>query len=246
MAVILVCIGVIGAAGFALTGLLRFPIAAGILIFGCAVRVELDRRAKAAQQPLRKDRWAVLLIPLCLIAAAPFLWTPIAMRTSAPWRYRIQRAVLRVYGYAPEWFPEIAGDVQSDFRFEHLATVMQGTGHESLRFVTSPERAAALEAQYAAQAKYQTVLPADRFGYVEIPEESCAAFASEGWDGSGDFWYDSDFWYPDGNADPDAAVYYLDARGNWNHPASSVVIIDSRTGAVEFSQLGYTVLAYGD
>ena len=81
---------------------------------------------------------------------------------------------------------------------------------------------------------------------VRIRQESGFPAAAGGWDGTADFWFDRDFWFADGTPPADAKVYYLDARGNWNHPGCSAAIVSSRSGRVEYAQYGYTQLASAD
>ena len=179
-----------------------------------------------------------------------FLPAPVMMETSAMWRYPFQKVYLDFYQNigVPNWFPDFRDDVRSNYRMNYLASILQGTGHFSVRFMTTPERAAELAEQYAAQAKYTAAMPETTdtapIGDLTVPENERIPFALSEWDGTADYYCDRDFWYPDGQCLPEAKIYILDARGNRNHPASSAVIISS-SGAVQLSQYGSTGLAYG-
>ena len=246
MVIFLTVLSAIGLICFLGTGLIRFLTVPGLFILAYVMGAETDKKDSAAGKVLKKSRFAARIIIPLLISSYLMMWTPLGMHTTHIWLYRVQRAYLSLFNSAPKWFPDVPDDVESGFRFDHLASVMQGTGHESLRFVTTPEQAAEYQAQFSAMALYERQLPEYKYADAEIPESARDAFHSEGWDGTGDIYCDWDFWYPtDTGGDPDAVVYYLDARGNRNHPASSVVILNVRTGAVEFSQYGYTKLAFG-
>ena len=233
-------------AGFILTGAARFAVCMILLAVFCCIDRLRTGTGSAKEKPLTKsDRIKHLLCAL-LLCAVPFWCAPLTLHTSQLWRWPFQRALLGVYNTPAAWFPDFQRDVQSDFAFDYLPGMMQGTGHESVRFVTSPARAAEIEKQFAELALYQSTLPADQSGsFPEIPEQSRAAFpaAAGGWDGTADFWFDRDFWFADGSAPADAKVYYLDARGSWNHPGCSAVIVSSQSGRVEYVQYGYTELA---
>ena len=230
---------------FVLTGAARFLIGAGICTFFALIERNARKRGKTQQRP-RGDGVKHLLLAV-LLSAVPFITAPITLHTKHLWKYPFQKALIQVYNKMPKWFPELKNIVQSDFSFEYMPTIMQGTGHECLRFMTTPERAKALEAQFAAQAKYTMPLPEtkeqDRFFELTVPEEARGLFANSEWDGTADFFYDGTFWYPENKVRPDAVIYILDARGNWNHSGCSAVIISS-DGAVQFSQFGSTSLAY--
>ncbi len=242
MTVVYVLLIALMLAGFILTGAARFVVCMILLAVFCAA----DLPARSGRS--RKSSGKRLLIAL-LLCCVPFLCAPLAMHTTLMWRYPFQRALLGIYNAPAAWVPDFQRDVQSDFAFDYLAGVMQGTGHESIRFVTSPARAAEIEQQFAEKALYQSTLPSEKNGsFPEIPEQSRSAFpaAAGGWDGTADFWFDRDFWFADGTPPADAKVYYLDARGNWNHPGCSAAIVSSRSGRVEYAQYGYTQLASAD
>ena len=167
---------------------------------------------------------------------------PFALRSEQTWRFPYQKTYLALNKSYPAWFPETLSDGVSDYELDFITSFMQGTGHTTLYFVTSPEAASELRARVEERAVYSMPLPETRSSQVTIPEDARRPFKNDpdDWDGSGDFWCRWEYWYPDGYADPDSVVYYLAARGNWNHPASSVVILNEKTGAVEYSQFGWT------
>ena len=261
MRILLVLLLIAATAGFALTGSMRFLLFQGFLILIVLIRTAEKKKraddpaqtAQTNQNPLKRrvSPWGVIGAVLLLIL---FLPAPLALRSTFVWRYPFQRAYLGLYRNigVPDWFPEFREDIVSDYHMDYVASVMQGTGHFSVCFMTSPERAAELEAQFAEQAIYTDSLPDAganaSFCKLRVPEEQYQAFSAvseDEWDGNTTIYADRDFFFHGGNA-ADAAVYILDAKCSMNHPASSAVIISSKTGAVQFSQFGYTHLAYGE
>ena len=240
--IILVILLLANAAGLILTGSLRFLIGAAVCA-GFLAAYLYCRRSK----PQEKLSALILLPPLC-ICGFMMLFAPIYKQSRQLWRYPFQRAFHGIYNSTPKWFPEFSGDVQSDYVFDAIPSIMQGTGHYSVRFVTSPERAAEIEKQFAAQALYTMPLAEGMLSCQSIPESAGNSYAASGeeWSGAAMFYCDEKFWYPEGKPADGTTVLCLDARGDWNHPGGSVVIVNSRTGAVEYSQFGWTQLAYGE
>lgn len=234
---------------FLLTGLIRFLLAGFIFTLVFFTGKQEDKKKAENGRPLRKDRYAVRVIGSLLLCVFPFLMSPIAMRSKMLWQYQIQKPLLRVYNYVPKWFPDVTADVVSDFRSDHVASVMQGEGHESIRFVTTPERAAEYQRKFSEKAYYTAALPETYDAHITLPKEDMQKIPgyNDEWDNMLSFYCDRDFWYTnDTDGDPDAVIYFLDVHGNWNHPGSSAVIINTKTGAVELSQFGFTKLAYGE
>lgn len=251
MTVILLLILLLAAcAGFILTGAMRFAVFGIFLIIALLLRIAKAQKPpeEAPKNPLKQN--ISPLIPVgAVLAVFLFLPAPLKLHTTMRWRYPFQKALIQVYNKMPKWFPDFGDDVKSDFVFDYMPTIMQGTGHESVCFVTTPERAAEIQTQYAAVSKYALPLPetvfSSNFCELTVPEEKCAPFADSEWDGTASFYCDREFWFPDGTVRPDASVYILDARGDWNHWGCSAVIVSVETGAVQYSQFGFTYLAYG-
>ena len=243
MVVFMLLLVLANAAALILTGCIRFLIAA--LLFAVFLGVHLCD--KKDPQPQKKTHALLMLIPPFVISGFLMLFAPF-FHSGRLWRYPFQRAFHAVYNSTPKSIPDFSGDVQSDYYFDAMPTIMQGTGHYSVRFVTAPERAAEIEAQFSAQALYTMPLAEGMLSCQSIPESAGNSYAASGeeWSGAAMFYCDEKFWYPEGKPADGTTVLCLDARGDWNHPGGSVVIVNSRTGAVEYSQFGWTQLAYGE
>ena len=216
--VIFVCAA---AAAYSLTGLFRFvPIGVFFLAFAWAGREETSGQAK------KRLDFRCFLIPL-LLSAPLFLFAPFITRSHMLWRYPFQKAFHDIYTDSPEWIPAFSADVQSDYEFDVLPSVMQGIGHYSVRFVTTPERAAEYLEQFSAQAVCTVPYPENPSWEIQVPGNP---------DKPADLHLDAQFWQ-NGHSDG-AAVCLLRYRCSDNHPASSAVIINSRTGAVQFTRYG--------
>ncbi|MGN0696786.1 MAG: hypothetical protein ACI4J5_08500 [Oscillospiraceae bacterium] len=203
--------------GFILTASAQFLPAA--LIIGISSAVSLKRYKKAT--PKKKDivlRIISVLIVLMFIFSMP----PLGLSSSMLWQYPFQKSFVGMYKNIkePDWFPDFRDDVISDHRFDYLPGIMQGTGHFSVRFVTSPEHAAEYAEKYSRQAKW-TIAYKD-ISFTDMQDDHPDIFA------------DREFW----ESSPDAAVYILDGVADRNHPHSSAVIIDVQTGKIQLSQLG--------
>ncbi|MGN1416003.1 MAG: hypothetical protein ACI4XF_04125 [Oscillospiraceae bacterium] len=203
--------------GSILTASVQFIITA--LIIGISSAVSL-KKAKMAP-PKRKDI-VLQVISALIVLMFIFSMPPLGLSSRMMWQYPFQKGFVGMYQNVkePDWFPDFRDDVLADYRFDYLPGFMQGTGHFSVRFVTSPERAAEYSQNYSQQAKWT-------LSYKN------AAFSAPQ-DLFPDFFADRDFWE---NA-PNAEVYILDGVVNWNHPHSSAVIIDTGTGRIQLSQLG--------
>lgn len=160
--------------------------------------------------------------------------TPPFFSSRSLWKYPMQRAYIACFRNvkAPAEFPDKPEEVLGDYEFEYMPSVMQGTGHYSVTYRTSPERAAAYAGEYAPKARYTIPLSEYDYGYkVEdfTPRENSYD------DGSLDVFISE---VMRGGASDSAQIYVLDAVLNWNHPHSTAVIVDTETGLVQFSRLG--------
>ncbi len=146
-----------------------------------------------------------------------FLTPPITLKSPFIWQYPFQRAFLSLYRYGePDWFPDFRQDVRSDYCFEFLPSIMQGTGFYTVHFVTSPERAAEYASQYAGA------------GAEAVPLPECCNDPDSAVHVNRDF-------FPDPDA---AAVYIISTNRDWNHPHSKTVTVDPGSGRVEITQYG--------
>ena len=206
------------------------PFAAFAVIITIAVAV-LSGTAKADPNMAAKQIKSVSAV-LAVMLLIGFSMPPIGISSPFKWQYPIQRFYTGLYHNEkePDYFGDFLGDVQSDYKFEYLPSIMQGTGYYSVTFTTSPERAAEYAAEFAPKAQYT----------ISLAE-----------------YIDSDIYYI-GERDPamknvldvyvsesmkngcsdKAKIYVLSAVLNFNHPHSSAVIVDTETGKVQLSQLG--------
>ena len=173
---------------------------------------------------------------LLMLMAVGFisLWAPFGFSSKMPWRYNFQRTYIDVYNSASSKdFPDKLPKEIDDYRFEYLASIMQGTGHCSARFTASPDIIKAYESEYAPKAIYTIPLSDLRYGSITVDSVSPEAMMPYESDRSLSVWFDNDYWN-----DTDATVYVLSATHNWNHPHSSAVIISKDHTKVQFTQLG--------
>lgn len=180
----------------------------------------------AADKRRPKSKGIERIILMLLFLLIDFSMPPLSMQSSAKWQYPFQRLYAGCYQNSkePEWFPDFLDDIEGDYHFSYSPSVMQGTGWFTVRFQTSPERAVAYAAEFADGARY--TIPVSEYGdrYTINAEKDEVLSVQQ----------DSDFW--SGNSD--AQIYVLDAVLNWNHPHSSAVIVDTKSGKIELSQYG--------
>lgn len=188
--------------------------------------------------PKKKPAWKrtlKIIIAAALVIGIMTSFPPITLHTTSLKLYPYFKGYAERYHniHQPDWYPDFKGDVQSDFRFDYIPSIMQGTGHWTVRFSTSPETAAGYAEQFGG-ARYEFDLSqyddsvnvsVEDLGYDAPPEGEDIITID----------FDRDFWK--GHEDT-ARVYVIDAVLNWNHPHSSAVIVDEAAGMVELSQLG--------
>ena len=203
--------------GFILTASAQFLLAAIIIGISIAVRLNKDKKA-----PPKKKDIALRVISAAIVLMLIFSVPPLGLSSRMLWQYPFQKGFVGMYQNIrePEWFPDFRDDVLADHRFDYLPSILQGTGHFSVRFVTSPERAAEYAQEFSQQAMW--TISYEDISFTAPQDEYPDIFA------------DRDFWE---NA-PDAEVYILDGAVDWDHPHSSAVIIDVQTGKIQLSQLG--------
>lgn len=193
------------------------------LITGLIGRTAAPKTEAAAEStpephvPLTKRK--VGYAPLLFFGTAIFLFLtpPVALKSPFKQQYPFQSRFLSVYRYGePDWFPDFRKDVRSDYCFEFLPSIMQGTGFYTVHFVTTPDRAAEYTEQFSDAGAEAVSLPeclADFDSAVHVNED----------------------FFPE----PDAAtVYVIDSNRNRNHPHSKTVTVDPGSGRVEITQYG--------
>lgn len=192
-----------------------------VLTGACALQTFRIRRAKKPGEEL-----AGLILLLILVGIPAFTFAPLMIESGALWKYPLQAAYLRG---EPDWFPNFERSVESDYHFSFMPSIMQGTGHFSVSFVTSQEQANGYASEYSQKAVYTVPLREyshSSYYYLDAEQKQVLSV------------YTGQLWAKDFAEEQTAVVYVLSTNGDWNHPHSSVVIVDPATGRVEFSQLG--------
>lgn len=155
--------------------------------------------------------------------------------SDTPWKYNFQKLyVIFRNNYEFKVAPEKLPDDINDYSMEYLPSIMQGTGHSSVRFKASQDVIKAYEEEYSAKAIYTYPLSVFDEGHITVEKVSPKAAIGMTDDKSLFIYRDTDFW--EGNTT--ATVYVISATHNWNHPHSTAVIIDSEKNMIEFAQLG--------
>lgn len=140
-------------------------------------------------------------------------------------KYKLQKMYINMYRNikSPDWLPDdFSDDVVSDYTFSYSPTVLQGTGHYSVEFVTTLEKAKEYEEIYSKKAKYIFSRNNELNHYEEKNKNNLPDYSIF----SGFFW----------NEDSEPTVYLLYTNDNWNHPNTSAVLIEGTK--VQFSQMG--------
>ena len=159
-----------------------------------------------------------------LIAEAFIFSTPPFLSSDSLWRYPIQRGYIGLYSNIREMeaFPDFIADVESGYRFDYMPSILQGTWHYSMCFVTSPEKAAEYAERYSQTAQY--VIPLEEYDgrYTISDTEEITAYI------------DKEF-----RAEPSGAqIYVCETNLSFNHPHTFAVIVDVDRGMIQLSQAG--------
>ncbi|MCR4645831.1 MAG: DUF2157 domain-containing protein [Oscillospiraceae bacterium] len=173
------------------------------------------------------DLIALILVGNLILFAFP----PLFIQSKFLWQYPFQKAYVALYHNTrePEWFPDFRDDVVSDYDFSYNPSIMQGSGHFSVEFVTTPERAAEYADEYAEQAVYIVPLREySRYGYYPLDETKHKVLDI----------YLGDIWAKETTEEQDATIYVIETNLDWNHPHTSVAVVDPVTGRVQLSKLG--------
>ncbi len=188
-------------------------------------------------QPPKNNRKALkyVIIAAVVIGLLIFIFPPLYLHTTSLKLYPAYRAITSIHRNIrePDWFSDFAEDVENDFAFDYMPSMMQGTGHYSVRFRTSPEKAREYAERFAEQARYEFLLS-------QYSDSAWTSVRDLGYDAPENkdsilIFRDTDFW---SGHEETAKVYVIDAVLDWNHPHSSAIIVDEEAGMVELSQLG--------
>ena len=140
---------------------------------------------------------------------------PFGMSTHSKWKYPVMKMVASCYRNTrePEWFPDFTSDVEDEFSFEYLPSVLQGSGYYDVRFVTRPETAR----QYVQDLTVSAVETLPLQDYLERNPYSMHHS-------------DESFW--SGNIQG-TMVYILYTNNNINHPHEDILVVNVNTGRVQ-------------
>ncbi len=170
----------------------------------------------------KRDYFARALV--FLIAEAFIFSTPPFLSSDTLWRYPIQRGYIGLYSNIrePEAFPDFRPDVESGYRFDYMPSILQGAGHYSVCFMTSPEKAAGYAERYSQTAQY--IIPLEEYDgrYTISDMEAIVVYA------------DNEFWSEPSGAE----IYVCETNLSFNHPHTFAVIVDVDRGMVQLSQEG--------
>lgn len=188
----------------------------------------------AGKKPGSRRRVKIIIIAAAVIGLI-LLFPPLELHTTSVRQYPNFKAYAERYHniHEPEWYPDLMGDVQSDFRFDYMPSIMQGAGHWSVRFVTSPETAARYADELGAGAPYELML--SQYDDSVMVSVNDLGYSAPEYHNILSFYRDEDFWK---GHEETARVYVLSSNLDQNHPHTSAVIVDEEAGMVEMSELG--------
>lgn len=172
-----------------------------------------------------------LFYPCAVICIMIFAFSfPPVLSSESLWKYPFQKALINNYQNidVPEWFPDFADDVESDYSFNYCPSMMQGTGHCTVEFITDTQTAHKYAEDFKDKAKCSFPLK----DYCNNYNDSYPISENE----NVYIFFNKTFWGE--NPSKNARVYVLDYIPDFNHPHSSAVIIDETSGRVSFAQLG--------
>lgn len=198
---------------------------------------------KKGGEKLPAKLMALMAIQVLMLYIFMF-FAPVGLCSEKAWQYNLQRLYVGMYPYidGAHWIPAVEDEVQGDFRFEYMASILQGTGHYCVSFTATPEAIEKYDAFFSEQAKYTMIPTAEQvlwnLDHV-VPEEYRDRFEmSGGYEDQINIYLDYGFWGSGDVPSDDMKVYVIDGVLNTNHPRSSVVIIDKGNRKIQFSQLG--------
>ncbi len=171
-----------------------------------------------------------LLLGMCFL----YLMPPFIFNSHSLWKYPLQKAYINLYQNIkePDYFPDFADAVVSDYTFSYTPSIMQGAGNYCVSFVTTPEQAQEYEKIYSAQAQYDFPMTELHGHSYELDSENFKSISVA----VGSLWEESSF--EEYASETNTNIYILSTNADWNHPHTSAVIVDSQSGRIEFSQLG--------
>ena len=177
----------------------------------------------SVKKGLRKRDYFARVLAFLIAEAVIFSFPPF-LSSSSLWKYPIQRGYIGLYSNIkePENFPDFRLDAESSYSFDYMPSILQGAGHYSVCFMTSPEKAAGYAERFSQAAQY--VIPLEEYDgrYTISSTEEIVVYT------------DKEFW-----SEPSSAqIYVCKTNLSLNHPHTFAVIVDRDRGMVQLSQLG--------
>lgn len=201
-----------------LTGSTCFGLCAFICIaraISQTIRIKQDRFHKKIAVPIAET---IILILICTYLTMCDFGAGSGISTFYPFHRAYSASKCDIEDVLPRQLPT---DVK-EYSFHHMPSVMQGTGHTSVRCIF-PE-------------PYKYTGSADAvFMLSELPSYESGDITQELDKDHVCIYYDYEFWEGHQNT---ARVYVFGLKGNYNHPHSKAVITDTASGRTEFVRLG--------
>jgi hypothetical protein len=173
------------------------------------------------------------IIIFMLIAGAMQLFPPISVGARNAWRYPLIKKYVSAYNSCriADWFPEEMTQGISDYKLGYMPSILQGTGYFTVCY--AGEDAAEWESYGKENAAYIVPL-ADYIasdGTHFDPSDYAVSSAPSSSDPTLDVGYEKDFWT---EHESDAVIYVIDTNLDSNHPRTEAVIVDVKSGLVQF------------
>ncbi len=223
--------------GFLFTGVWKFLVLAVFCIVSAFIYLLVDKMKPTRTAKENVERVGKRVIGTVLVTGIVLVFPPLFVSSFGLWQYPMQSAFLNLYhnNREPEWFPEFSKDVERNFEFSYMPSVLQGNGWYSVCFETTKERAAEYEAEYASQAQF--IIPVSDYLNQIVDLKACAADGKVKDNAVFECYIDREFWDDAKNEESKAMIYVLSTNLDWNHASASVVIVDAETCKVQLSEL---------
>lgn len=205
-------------------------------VIGCIWALTTGLKMKRSADESVQENIKRIIICI-LITAFSQLFAPFHVGALGAWRYPIVKGYVKLYNTTrvPEWLPDRIPDGAEDYRLDYMPSIMQGSGHFSVRFKCGGEELERWVSFGESKARYIFRLAdyAAASGYSWDDEETSAG-TEKGLPELGDFdvIYDKGFWQ---GCEDGADVYIISANIDRNHPHAEAVIINKESGMVEFT-----------
>lgn len=236
---------VFGGAGLLLTNAAKFGFM--LLVGGVWLGWAVNRRRRNVVSNPKNLIGRVFIA--AVVSAMGLSTPPMVMDSGRAWQLPLQKTYMDMYRNTnyPDYFPapEEVREHHGAYRMSYLPGFMQGTGHITVSFTADKEYVQSVAERFSAQAENEFPLLAltDESRYYSSSvlrdgRENAAQHAKEYVSPvpkNTNLFCDPSFekYFSD-----EAVVYILSDNRDMNHPHSAAVIVDEKTGAVEFTKYG--------